>query len=232
LETARQLEPPMSIAANAQSAQSPSQSSTQSAFSPNSAELATAVRAVRGLRWMVGALAVASLGLCVLVTLLAKQNRELKTELVRVTVPPAPDTLSVGKVMRPLDLIARDGAAFSLKFGSGQPATLVLVVSGGCGHCEKMLPLYDEVIAKVNNLKLRVVAIQTDAKKPADLEPIPATLTAYLPAEGGKSWLKELNVVPAAFLVDQAGVITHEWLGEILDSDRDAFMFPLIGTGV
>lgn len=191
----------------------------------------SAAGAVRSLRWMAGALAVASLGLCVLVTMLAKQNRELKAELARATVPPAPDSLSVGQKMKPLELVARDGAAFPLKFGPDQPATLVLVVSGDCGHCEKMLPFYDEVLAKVNNAKLRVVAIQTDAKKPADLEPMPATITAYLPVEGRKTWLREVPVVPAAFLVDKAGTITHEWLGEVLDEDRDTFMFPLIGAG-
>ncbi len=191
----------------------------------------SAAAAVRGLRWTVGALAVASLGLCVLVTLLAKQNRELKAELSRVSVPPAPDSLAVGKNMKPLELLARDGSPFSLSFGSGQPATLVLVISGGCPHCEKMLPFYDEVLAKVNNAKLRVVAIQTDAKGPAELETVPATITAYVPVEGRKTWLRDVPVVPAAFLVNKAGVITHEWLGEIVDSDRDKFMFPLIGAG-
>lgn len=191
----------------------------------------SAASAVRGLRLIVGALAVASLGLCVLVTLLAQQNRELKAELSRVSVPRAPDSLAVGKSLTPVELLARDGSPFALSFGPGQPATLVLVVSGGCPHCEKMLPFYDEVLAKVNNAKLRVVAIQTDAKKPADLEPMPATLTAYVPVEGRKSWLRDVPVVPAAFLVDKAGTITHEWLGEVLDEDRDKFMFPLIGAG-
>ena len=195
------------------------------------AEDRSAASAVRGLRWMVGALAVASLGLCVLVTLLATQNRELKAELARVTVPPAPESLRVGTVMKPLELVARDGAAFPLRFGSGQAATLVLVVSGDCGHCEKMLPIYDEVVVRVSNPKLRVVAIQLDAKNPADLEPTPATLPAYMPVEGGKTWLRDLPVVPAAFVVDRAGVITHEWLGEIPDADRDGILFALIGAG-
>lgn len=187
--------------------------------------------AVRGLRWMVGALAVASLGLCVLVTLLARQNRELKAELSRVSVPRAPESLTVGKTLKPLALLDREETFFTLEFGPVRHATLVLVTSGGCPHCEKMLPVYDEVITRVGNPNLRVVVIQTDAKSAAELEPMPGTLMAYAPIEGGKTWLRDVPVVPAAFLVNKAGVITHEWLGEILDSDRDKFMFPLVGAG-
>lgn len=184
-------------------------------------------------RLFTGALVLAVIALSVLVTLLAKQNRELKVRIGQLSTPTLPPSLATGQTVGPLKLMDSSGTESVLAFDGSAPATLILVGETGCPHCEKSLPVWEAAIQKASNARLRVVAIELDGTTPEKLRRAGSSLAFFGPVGPRKdTWLREVPIVPAAFLVDARGVILRSWLGELGEHQSEDAVFALIGAGL
>lgn len=187
------------------------------------------------LRWFLGFLVVATVALSVLVVLLARQNRELKTQLAaQVAAPeptPVPSWLWAGQELPALPGIDQAGAPATLTFGGDAPASLALVISGSCGHCEAAMKAWGRQIERVSNSKLRIVCIQIDAPSPKYFQKLEHNWPMFGAALDTPVWTRQLPIIPVAILLDARGKITHTWLGEMDPKQEEEFMFALIGAG-
>lgn len=167
-------------------------------------------------------LVVACTGLCVLVLLLARENRRLKGELARVGmavgagVGSAPAvTLAVGTEVGPLPLVDAEGAASELAFGEG-PATLVLMLSGSCGYCAEALPAWNDLAERAARWGVRAAAVQIDGPPGGNPEYrlVLRTPIAFVPGAAG-TWLRGIPSVPAVVLIDGEGVVREVSVAEL-----------------
>lgn len=188
------------------------------------------------LRWFLGFLVVATVALSVLVVLLARQNRELKAQLAaQAAAPeptPVPSWLSPGQELPALPGIDQAGAPATLTFGGDAPASLALVISGSCGHCEAAMKVWGRQLDRVSNTKLRIVCIQIDAPSPQYFQKLDHPWPMFGAALDKPVWTRQLPIIPVAVLLDARGKITHTWLGDMDPKQEEEFMFALIGAGV
>lgn len=182
----------------------------------------------RGGGWFTWFLVVAVVGLGVLCVLLVRQNRALKRELMlgweaRVAVA-REEGIKAGEMVGKLELVGRDGEARRLGSaedgGEGGPA-LVFVVGGACGYCEQAAPVWDQMLMEMGLTgergggQVRIAAVQTDAREPADLKVVGAAIPVYCVAggDGRSTWLRRVTIEPAAVLIDGRGRVIKAWLG-------------------
>lgn len=194
--------------------------------------VAPAVETSGSLKLFVGFLVVATLALSVLVTLLATENRRLKNALAQAAAPVIPASLLVGRSLGPLTVTDRSGAQTTLSFTGQAPATLVLIIAGSCSHCENTIPVWERALERASNPRLRITCLQIDVPSPEALEKLTQPWPLYGVVRDRGEWVAELPMVPAAFLLDADGVITHSWLGELDDRKAEEFMFAMIGAGM
>jgi len=169
-------------------------------------------------------LLVAVCGLSVLVVLLLRQNRELRTQIEfkkRVEQTSAAPSLAIGETVKPLELIASDKSVVRTTFGEHEPATLVLFVAEHCGFCEKAIPLWvaalrdsHESLASAKGPGVRIVGIVADALDDASLKQIAPEIPTYRVQDGHKTWLIRVNATPSAVLLSPLGKVENFWIGE------------------
>jgi hypothetical protein len=138
----------------------------------------------------------------------------------------------VGRALAPVALIDPRGAPVAMTFAGQAPATLVLVISGSCPHCENTIPVWGVQIGRASNARLRIICIQVDAPAPEFFAKLEQPWPLYGTVKDKAGWLRDVPVVPAAFLVDARGEITHTWLGEMTEKQQEDFMFALLGAGI
>lgn len=158
--------------------------------------------------------------------LLVRQNRALKRELMlgwdaRVAAA-REEGIKAGEMVGELELVGRDGEARRLGFaedgGEGGPA-LVFVVGGACGYCERAVPVWDEMLTGMGLTgergggQVRIATVQTDAREPADLKVLPASIPVYMAPGGEQTWLRRVNIEPAVVLLDAGGRVVKAWVG-------------------
>ncbi|MDX2116972.1 MAG: thioredoxin family protein [Planctomycetota bacterium] len=167
-------------------------------------------------------------GLSGLSFLLARQNRDLKAQIARLTPPPV--TLPAGTPLAPLALIDAAGVAKSLDLASDR-ATLVIAVGMGCGYCVQTAPQYREALAAASADRLRVVWVLLDATKPEDLAHEAATLgepSLVFARDARTTWLRQINITPSAVLIDKAGHVIKAWPGVLDDESLRDLRLALI----
>lgn len=158
--------------------------------------------------------AVLSVVLCATLALVVRQNRRLREQLTAMAAAKARASgLEEGQVLAPITL--RDAAAARIKVRfEGEGGTVLLFHSSSCDACEATRPLWRRAVEQAGRPDVRVLCIQTDVAEgaPIALEGLPASLAVPLPPAG---WLATLPVVPATLLVDELGVLTRAWYGEL-----------------
>jgi len=169
-------------------------------------------------------LLVAVCGLCVLVVMLLRQNRDLRTQIEfkkRVEQTSAAPSLAIGETVNALELIAPDKSVARTTFGEREPATLVFFVAEHCGFCEKAIPLWAaalrdsrESLAAAKGPGIRIVGIVADALDDASLKQIAPEIPTFRVQDGHKTWLIRVNATPSAVLLSPLGKVENFWIGE------------------
>jgi len=169
-------------------------------------------------------LLVAVCGLTVLVILLLRQNRDLRTQIEfkkRVEQTSAAPSLAIGETVDALELIGPDKKVTRTTFGEHEPATIVFFVAEHCGYCEKAIPLWTaalrdshETLASAKGPGVRVVGIVADALDDASLKQIASEIPTFRVQDGHKTWLIRVNATPSAVLLSPMGKVENFWIGE------------------
>jgi len=162
--------------------------------------------------------------LSVLVILLLRQNRDLRTQIEfkkRVEQTSAAPRLAIGETVEPLDLIAAGKGITRTSFGEHEPATVVFFVSEHCSFCEQAIPLWTaalrdskETLAAAKGPGVRVVGIVADALDDASLKQIAPEIPTFRVQDGHKTWLLRVNATPSAVLLSPLGKVENFWIGE------------------
>jgi thiol-disulfide isomerase/thioredoxin len=184
----------------------------------------------------------------VLILLLVKQNRDLKSEVgaLRSQLAEANinkgeksgyrPSLQVGESVSGLQLVRPDRSAIPLAFPHDGP-TMLFMLGRYCGYCDQAIPIYDDIlrehVAGVAPTKLRVVGVIADAPPPEDASEAgkaawtdafskPSTfIPSFAVRDGPKTWLLKVNSTPAAVLLDDDGKVLGMWRGEVTKDQAD-----------
>ena len=155
--------------------------------------------------------------LSVEVVLLVLKNRELEARVIHLVEENQAPTIEVGDVIEPFTLLSESGEKILLEFDEGQPKSLLLVFTQGCGACDKMLPIWGDAIPVEASPGLRVLAISLDEPEASspDLFPFPVHTPAGLDA----GFVQEITRIPATILLDEYGVVEKVWSGLLSPDD-------------
>lgn len=152
-------------------------------------------------------------------TLALRENRRLRDQLVTMAAARArAGGLEEGQVLAPIRLNSSlnsvTGTTVAVHFEGAGSGTLLLFHASSCDACEVTRPLWRRAIEEAARPDVRVFCVQTDGAEGAlsALEGLPASLGVPLPPIG---WLAALPAVPATLLVDDSGVLTRAWYGEL-----------------
>lgn len=185
-------------------------------------------------RLFTGFLVVACAALCILVVLLSRENRKLKSppaagpgpaEIAASGRPPA---LKPGDHLAPLTLVDPAGRVADFTFAAPGQRTLILAVGGGCPHCATTVPVWNEILRQVASPAVRLVGIQVEAESPAALEALPADFTIHAVLNPRHTWLYALPMVPATIIAGPGGAIEHAWFGELSEPQQEELRTALI----
>lgn len=179
-------------------------------------------------------LVVACLALSILVVILTRQNAEMRARLSEAIEQAGSAGLIAGERLDRLACFhgaGEPGAAepeapaaapcTAFDFEDGRFATVIFVVTGACPTCQASSAFFERVAAAHGGAPVRVVAVQIDAKQPADLGPHGAGVEVVGVAGPEKTWLRRVTFVPATIVVDHLGAVRSTWLGELSARQQD-----------
>jgi hypothetical protein len=148
---------------------------------------------------------------------LAKQNRDLKHQLVRK----GQQYLGVGDTVPALRGLGLDGRITTVSYGQDDRPTLLFVFSPACGWCKIHLPNWQAMVAQSSG-RYRIVALSILPEKTAEfvaehglseaivlVEPEPRDILAY-----------KFHLTPQTILVDSTGTVRKNWLGAFGSGER------------
>ncbi|HXV78182.1 MAG TPA: hypothetical protein VD788_17865 [Candidatus Polarisedimenticolaceae bacterium] len=167
----------------------------------------------RGFHWLLIALCTM---LAIVVILLARQNAELKRELL---ARPAVE-LSAGDVLDEIVVVAHDGVERPLELTG---PTLLLVFSSRCPACAALRPYWSELPALAGPGALQIIGLETDAAGSTALAPYPIYAVVHDRSPG----LEPVPYVPATVLVDGDKTVRRVWFGP-LDAEARRELTELI----
>lgn len=104
---------------------------------------------------------VAGGGLCLLVVLLALQNRQLEATLAEVSLRAASGGLQEGDVIPPLELVDLGGSR-ETKEWSGDRSSLLFFFTTTCSACEQNLDRWKDAYSRYSN-ELEIIAVGLDS---------------------------------------------------------------------
>jgi hypothetical protein len=171
-------------------------------------------------------LVLAVVALSALTLMLARENRQLKSLIAQMGI--GKDTLKAGAALAPLTVIARDGASTLTAFVNAPKPTLLLISSSKCPHCDTQMPVWDAMIEQLaKDGSVRVLAIQVDAKSPADLKPAQPRFDFARVEAARSTWLGQIPGTPYTAVISTQGIINESWPGEF-----DVGTFPEIRKAI
>jgi hypothetical protein len=180
-------------------------------------------------------LVVACVGLAVLATLLARQNRDLKERLAsdgRYAARQA-EALKPGDLVKPFPVIDASGRESTIGFGEGESSTILLVYSTTCPACQEAIPRWKAVLGSTPPTAVRILALERDRLDPARSAAalvLPALpFPAYTVESSGTELAKKLPFIPATVVLDDKGIVTHAWFGA-LTREKEEELLRLMGT--
>jgi hypothetical protein len=155
-------------------------------------------------------------GLGVWVLVLTRQNAVLRREIeardASIAAMAVEGGLRVGDRVEALRTFDPDGAEHLVAFDEGHPATLILLVSRGCGACDATLPLW-EAMSEADLAGARVVMIDAGARTPAELEGYSARFPTRATTPDHTGWLREIPLTPSALAIGPGGRVLGVWYG-------------------
>ncbi len=179
--------------------------------------------------WFTAFLVVATIGLSVLVFLLTNENRRLRGMLDDKYAEALKASLQVGESLGTIELVGASGARTTHDFAA-HPATLVLVISTHCPHCDEAMPTWVRAIEDANATSVPVVCIESDVIAPDQLKPTPSTIPAFFVPNARSTWLTRLSMVPAAILVGNDAKVLRTWYGPLSAKDQEAMTDALMSA--
>lgn len=178
----------------------------------------------------------------VLILLLVRQNRALKSEVSALRTQLAESTmnqgakvgfrpsLQLGEAVTGLQLVRPDRTAASVAFPHDGP-TMLFMLGRHCGYCDQATPIYEDIlreqVAGVAPTKLRVIGVIADAPPLDDASEagkaewsdaftkVGKFIPAFAVPDGPITWLLKVNATPAAVLLDNEGKVLGVWRGEV-----------------
>lgn len=180
--------------------------------------------------WFTAFLVVATIGLSALVFILSNENRKLKVQLEDKYAEALKQSLHAGESVESIELVNASGAAATHDFAA-HPATLVLVISTQCPHCEEALPVWARAIEDAKASAVPIVCIESDVVSADKLKATPSGIPAHFVPNSRTTWLSRLNMVPAAILVGSDFKVTHTWYGPPTPKERDAITDAIMAAG-
>ena len=157
-------------------------------------------------------------GRTVAVTLLALSIgvNVLQANKIHNLVSPSGDKGSlVGTLAMPIEAHDVDGRAVRLTVGAGLP-TVLYYFSPSCTWCERNWTNLEALTAGANG-RYRVVAVTAarDVKAFVEERHLKVEVLEALPDEALRAY--RFSGTPHTVVIDQAGLVTHEWRGAYLD---------------
>lgn len=172
----------------------------------------------------------ACLALGTLVVVLAKQNRQLKSELEHAlasTPPPSPRAAGdsmIGRAIQPVTGIDAAGSESTIALDS-PGRQIVMIGSVHCPTCLAVRPYWHEVGHWAVSAKIPARCLLTD-ERPGPLDAETLGVPVHQIPNFRESSLGSLPLVPAILLMKD-GVVTHAWLGEPAADQREQVMAAL-----
>ncbi|MBX3315480.1 MAG: hypothetical protein KF902_01305 [Phycisphaeraceae bacterium] len=160
-------------------------------------------------------LLVATLTLSILVLLLMRQNRNLRSETTALRQLTGEAALPRGEMLASLETFASASSDTpdAMAFLDGRLGTFLYLFSSSCGSCETIMPRVAALSARHTPSGVECFAIQIDANAPADLAHTDLGLPVRGVYEAPRTWLRRVPLVPALVLIDHNGVLIHAWYG-------------------
>lgn len=170
-------------------------------------------------------LLLATLALSLLVLLLMRQNRNLRSETAALRQLTGESSLPKGEMLASLDTFAPPQPASAgadpsltdtpdaMAFLDGRLGTFLYLFSSSCGSCETIMPRVAALSARHTPSGVECFAIQIDANAPADLAHTDLGLPVRGVYEAPRTWLRRIPLVPALVLIDHNGVLIQAWYG-------------------
>lgn len=162
-------------------------------------------------------LLLATLALSLLVLLLMRQNRNLRSETVALRQLTGEAALPKGEMLASLDTFAPASsdtpAPDAMTFIDGRLGTFLYLFSSSCGSCETVMPRVAALSTRHTPSGVECFAIQIDANTPEDLTHTNFGLPVRGVHEAPRTWLRRIPLVPALVLIDHNGVLIHAWYG-------------------
>lgn len=169
-------------------------------------------RGRRGIDLFTGFLMVACLAMAVLVVLLARQNRELKTQIGEMLSASAPaPSVEPGDPLGEMVLRDAAGAELPLEFDGGEQRTVLLVFSTQCPACRETMPIWSEVLAQTSEPAARVLAVQLD--EPDEGSGAVLSVPIYHLDREQSPAMAGIPYIPATIVLDGSGTVERVWFG-------------------
>lgn len=174
-------------------------------------------------------LMIACLALAVLVVLLARQNRELKTEIAEIiSGMPAAHGVEAGDPLGAMTLRDETGSDVPLEFAGGEQATVLLVFSTHCPACQETIPLWSETFAAASESTARVLAVQLD--EPTDDAGVVLPVPVYHLNRELSPAMEGIPYIPATIVLDGRGIVERIWFG-VPEEEAITSLNAVIGAG-
>ncbi len=167
-------------------------------------------------------LLVSTLALCVLVVILTRQNRDLRSEATALRQLKGEAALPLGEMVATLESFAPTRAAGdpsdapetdALSFADGRLGTLLYLFSSSCSTCEVVMPRIAALSLRHKPSGLELFAIQIDAQSPDQLKDAALGVQVRGVPNAERTWLRRVPLVPSILLLDHEGVLVQGWYG-------------------
>lgn len=169
-------------------------------------------------------LLVLTLALAILSLWLASDNRSLQHEVERLTQP------TVGVKLPTLAGYRPDGSQTELSFASEHRGTLVLVFSRTCPACDRIWPLWQSAIRRIDASKLRVAFIDLSTNPDSGYlssHGVDATALVSRPDPATAYLIYRLRSTPQTILTSPSGRVKRVWIGTLAGRRLANFMGAL-----
>ena len=152
------------------------------------------------------------------VVLLIFQNRELKAILASLSAVGQMEPLKPGERVEAFKLQSVGGNINEFTYTDPAKKHLLFIFSTTCLHCEKTLPLWNEIVAKNTNDNCNIIGVSPDPIEETVKFASEKNLTFYIgSATKDTSFSRKYKIpgVPETILLSSNGTVEKTWAGEL-----------------
>jgi cytochrome c biogenesis protein CcmG, thiol:disulfide interchange protein DsbE len=148
--------------------------------------------------------------------LLILQNKQLKATINTLTTPQM-EPLKTGDRLEPVKIQSFDGSRSDLIYSDSTKKYLLFLFSTTCPHCEKNIPIWQSLIASMDN-HIKILGVSTQ-KLNETKQFIQGKIVNFriVTAYEDTSFQRKYRVigVPETILIDGEGKVEKVWMGEL-----------------